>query len=234
MGKSTSAGDAAGQAAQAQTRLAESLVRETTPLRRGLIKDSDLFIQGQRDVTGLPEFAAFKGSAESGFNRAKENIIANTPEGGGLTAALAGLEGQRASSQAGFTGALASDEVNRALQLATFGAAQGSQGLGSAGFLQGQRASAEGQANAGKAQGTGQAAAAAAMVAKAAIQSSDRRLKKNIEHIGMYGPYNLYAFDYLDGVHGVGVMAQEMPDRFVSKGGDGYLMVDYGLLSHGG
>ena len=232
MGKDTSAGDAAGAAAQSQARLAQQLFGQTEPLRRELIDDAGVFVSGGRDVTSLPEFAAFKGSAESGFNRAKENIIANTPEGGGLTAALAGLEGQRAGDQASFTGALASDEVNRALQLATFGAAQGSQGLSSAGFLQGQRAQAEAGANAGKAQGTGTAVgAAASAIGKAAI-ASDRRLKKNIEHIGQYGPYNLYSFDYLDGTHSVGVMAQEIPDKYVTEV-NGYLMVDYGMLSHG-
>ncbi len=228
MGKPTEASDAAGQAAQAQTQLAQQLVGETAPLRRGLVGDATAFLQGDRDVTGLPEFGAFKTAAEGQFGRARDSIIATTPEGGPLIAALAGLEGDRAGNQALFTGGLASDEVNRALQLGTFGAAQGSQGLGTAGFIQSQRAQAEAQANAGKSQGTGQAVGTA--VGKAI--ASDRRLKKNITHIGMYGPYNLYSFDYLDGTHSVGVMAQEMPDRFVSEV-NGYLMVDYGLLGYG-
>jgi len=229
MGKEDEANQAAGQAAQAQTTLAQQLVSQTDPLRRGLIGDATDFLSGNRDVTGLPEFAAFKGAAEGQFGRARDAIIANTPEGGALTAALAGLEGQRAGNQAAFTGDLAGNEVNRALQLGTFGAAAGSQGLSSAGFIQAQRAGAESQANAGKSQGAGSAAGSAAA---AAILKSDRRLKKNIEHIGMYGPYNLYSFDYLDGTHSVGVMAQEMPAKFVSES-DGYLMVDYGMLCHG-
>jgi len=227
--KDDSADQAAGQAAQAQTRLAEQLVGETAPLRTNLISDARGFLEGSRDVTSLPEFAAFKGSAEDQFSRARDSIIANTPEGGGLTAALTQLEGQRAGNQAGFTGALASDEITRALQLATFGAAQGSQGLSSAGFLQGQRAQAEAQGNAGKSQGLGQAAGTAAAGAKIA---SDRRLKTNIHNIGSYGPYNLYSFDYLDGTHSVGVMAQEIPDKYVTAV-DGYLMVDYGMLCRG-
>lgn len=157
MGKETEANDAAGQAAGAQTRLAQQLIGETTPLRQNLISDAGQFVSGDRDVTGLPEFAAFKSGAEDQFGRARDAIIANTPEGGGLTAALAGLEGQRAGNQAAFTGGLAGNEIQRALQLATFGAAQGSQGLGSAGFLQGQRAQAESQSNAGKAGGLGTA-----------------------------------------------------------------------------
>jgi len=231
--KSDDANQAAGQAAFAQSALARELVGESRPTRQALFSDANAFLQGDRDVTGLPEFGAFKDAAEGQFNVARDNIIANTPEGGGLTAALAGLEGQRASNQTQFTGALASDEVNRALQLGTFGTATGSQAGSSAAFAQAQRASAEAQANAGKAGGTGTAAgAAAAAIIKAAASSSDRRLKKNIRHIGYYGPHNLYAFDYLDGTHSVGVMAQEMPDKYVTEV-DGYLMVDYGMLING-
>ncbi len=229
MGKPDEANQAAGQAAEAQTQLAQQLVSQTDPLRRNLISDAEAFLSGGRDVSGLPEFAAGKDVLESQFGRARENVIANTQKGGGLTAALAGLEGSRASGLTALTADIAGDEVNRALQLGTFGAAQGSQGLGSAGFLQSQRAAAESQSNAGKASGLGSAAGSAAA---AAIIKSDRRLKKNINHIGMYGPYNLYSFDYLDGTHSVGVMAQEMPERFVTEV-NGYLMVDYGMLSHG-
>ena len=157
MGKPDEANQAAGQAAQAQTELAQRLVGQTDPLRRELIGDANEFLRGDRDVSGLPEFAAFKESAEGQYGRARDRIIATTPEGGALTAALAGLEGDRASNQTQFTGALAGDEVNRALQLGTFGAATGSRGLSSAGFIQAQRAAAESAQNAGKSQGLGQA-----------------------------------------------------------------------------
>lgn len=158
MGKETEANQAAGQAAQAQTQLAQQLVSQTDPLRQELVGDAEAFLSGGRDVSGLPEFGAFKSSAEGQFGRARDAIIANTQEGGGLTAALAQLEGQRAGTQAVFEGGLAGDEINRALQLGTFGAAQGSQGLSSAGFIQAQRAAAESQSNAGKAGGLGSAA----------------------------------------------------------------------------
>ncbi len=157
MGKDDSANQAAGQAAQAQTALAQELIGETRPLRKGLISDAFGFLEGGRDVTGLPEFAAAKSANEGQFNVARDNIIGNTPEGGALTAALGNLEGARASNQVAFTGDIAGNEIQRALQLATFGAATGSQGLGTAGFVQGQRAGAEGAANAGKSQGLGQA-----------------------------------------------------------------------------
>jgi len=168
MGKENSANQAAGQAAAAQTQLAQKLVGQTDPLRKELIGDAEGFLTGGRDVTALPEFAAFKGSAESQFGRAKDNIIANTPEGGGLIAALTQLEGDRASNQANFTGALAGGEIDRALQLGTFGAAAGSSGLGSAAAIQSNRAAAESAQNAGKAGGAGSAAGAvtAALIGK--------------------------------------------------------------------
>jgi len=162
MGKKSSADDAAGQAAQAQAKLANQLVSETAPIRRNLIGDANQFLQGGHDVTQLPEFAAFKGSSEAQFGRARDNIIANTPEGGGLSSALGNLELGRAGNQANFTGALAGDEVNRALQLATFGTAQGSAGLAGASATAAGRAQAEAAQNAGKASGAGQAAGSAA------------------------------------------------------------------------
>jgi hypothetical protein len=141
----------------AQSKLANQLVREVTPLRGNLVGDAAGFVSGGRDVTNLPEFGAFKAQEEGQFGRARDNIIANTPEGGALSAALAGLEQGRAQNLTNFTGALAGGEVDRALQLATFGTAQGSQGLSSAGFLQGQRAQSQAQQNAAKSEGLGQA-----------------------------------------------------------------------------
>ncbi len=150
MGKSSGADRSAEAAARAQSDLAQQLLNETSPLRKRLIGDASVFLRGDRDVTGLPEFAALKGANEAQFGVARENIIANTAEGGALTAALAGLEADRATNQTNFTGALASDEVNRALGLATFGTASGQQSLASAGSLQGLRAGIESQDNAVK------------------------------------------------------------------------------------
>ena len=246
MGKDDSASRAADQATLAQTRMAHKLFTETDPIRNLAIEDAVQFLAGNRSVTELPEFQAAKGASEAQFSRARDNIISSTPAGGGLTAALAGLEGTRASNQVAFTGDIAGNEIDRALQLGTFGAAQGLGGQGNAGFLQGQLAQTEAMQNSGKSSGAGSAAAAVAATmimknpgagdtaSKLAMTGgpSDRRLKKNIRHIGLYGPHNLYAFDYLDGTHSVGVMAQEMPDKYVSKV-NGYLMVDYGMLSHG-
>lgn len=222
MGKSNDAGEAAGQAAQAQSRLAQQLINETGPVRKDLIGDASQFLQGGRDVTALPEFAAMKSITEQQFGGARDSVIGSTPEGGGLTSALAGLEADRANSLAQGTGAIAGNEVDRAIQLATFGAAQGSGGLGSAAITQAQRAAAESQSNAGKGE-------AAGTIAAASIAKSDRRLKSDVRHVGSLGPYKLYSYT-IGGRFDLGVMADEVPKQFTIEGADGYMSVDYGSL----
>ena len=65
-------------------------------------------------------------------------------------------------------------------------------------------------------------------------QSSDIRLKENIELVGSSpSGINIYEFDYKDKSYGEGrykgVMAQEIP-KASFRGSDGYLMVDYSGL----
>jgi hypothetical protein len=65
--------------------------------------------------------------------------------------------------------------------------------------------------------------------------SSDIRLKKNIEKIGVSNSgINVYSFEYKDGKYGLGkwqgVMSNEITANAVSKDKDGYDMVDYSLL----
>ena len=59
---------------------------------------------------------------------------------------------------------------------------------------------------------------------------SDRRLKTNIKLVGDVGGYNWYDFDYIWGQPGVGVMSDEIPQKFVHKHVSGYDIVDYGKL----
>ena len=235
MGKSSQADRAAGQAQLEQSELARQLFRQSDPTRRELFRQSEDFLSGDFDVSASPVFGAGKQTIEDQFGRAREGVIAGTPEGGQLTAALAELEGDRAGSLTQFTGQLAESEKNLAAQLATGGTAGGGAILGSAGQLAQSRAAAEAAENAGKSSGSGQAAGAiaASVISKAASSSSDRRLKRNIRKIGIYGSYNLYAYNYLDGPSGVGVMADEIPERFTITGDDGYLLVDYGVLAGG-
>ena len=60
-----------------------------------------------------PQFGAFKDAIETQFGAARQGIIADTPEGGGLFGALGNLGGARASELTRGFGSLASDEAAR-------------------------------------------------------------------------------------------------------------------------
>lgn len=70
-------------------------------------------------VTNGPQFASLKDMIEKQYSRARESIIASTPQGGPLSSALARLEGQRASATAQGIGDLTERETSRAFALAT-------------------------------------------------------------------------------------------------------------------
>jgi len=102
------------------------------------------------------------------------------------------------------------------------GAAQAPQLLQAAG-MQGQQAAANASAsNAAFGNMMGGASTLGMML-------SDRRLKRNIRQIGTKRGYPIYAFDYLWGVAGIGVMADEVPAEYTVQQGD-YKMVNYGEL----
>ena len=82
---------------QTQQRIAEELFSQTDPLRRGVIDRSESFVSNPNDVFNLPGYAAVKDTTESQYGRARDSVIANTPEGGALTSALGDLERNRAS-----------------------------------------------------------------------------------------------------------------------------------------
>jgi hypothetical protein len=164
--KSSGNSKAADRATDAQMRLSEKLVRQSDPLRQQLFANSADFLRGDFDVSSLPQYGAGKEAIEQQFGRAQDQLIAGTPEGGGLTDALGNLGGVRAGSLVNLQGALGEAETNRALQLGTFGAAQGSSGFSSAGNIQAQLAQAEAQQNAGKASGLGSAGGSLAAAQK--------------------------------------------------------------------
>lgn len=65
--------------------------------------------------------------------------------------------------------------------------------------------------------------------------ASDRRLKKNINKIGVSPKgLNIYSFEYIDNKYGIGVwqgvMSDEVPFETVIKDNDGYDKVNYSLL----
>jgi hypothetical protein len=71
----------------------------------------------------------------------------------------------------------------------------------------------------------------AATVAGIAMMMSDRRLKRNIRQIGKTGAgFNIYAWDYVWGAPGVGVMADEVPAEWVHRMPSGFDAVDYSMV----
>ena len=104
--------------------------------------------------------------------------------------------------------------------------------------LSGQQAQA--QANMSAAQqassnAIGGAISAVGSIAGGAISASDRRLKKNINKIGVSrGGLNIYSFEYIDKDYGdgvwQGVMSDEIPENAIIKHPDGFDRVNYSML----
>jgi hypothetical protein len=104
--------------------------------------------------------------------------------------------------------------------------------------LSGQQAQAQvNQAGAQAAQAGAISAGVGAIgnIAGAAIGASDKKLKKNINKIGVSpSGINIYSFEYIDNKFGngvwQGVLSNEVPSVAVVKHKDGYDMVNYSLI----
>lgn len=68
-----------------------------------------------------------------------------------------------------------------------------------------------------------------AKIAGSAAMMSDRRLKTDIELVGVYKGHKLYTFRFVWGEDSGGVMADEVPQEYVSRV-NGFSRVDYGRL----
>jgi hypothetical protein len=149
-------GGGSNAAIDAQAQMAQQLFKQTDPIRKSLFSRSEDFLSGGADVTATPAYGALKLSSDQNFNQAKDNIIARTASGGGLTDALTDLEGARAGAMTQGAGALYGDELSRAIALGTGVTSQSLNSLGQAGYAQSQMAAAAAQQNAGKAGALGQ------------------------------------------------------------------------------
>lgn len=143
------------QASKTQARLAELMFNQTQPIRTALYDRSGEFLSGGADVMDTPAYLAFKSSSDRNFNKAKDNVVSRVAPGGALVSALAGLEGDRASTLTEGAGQLYDAELNRALQLGTGASGQSLGSLGQAGANQAQVAMAQGTAKGGMAEGLG-------------------------------------------------------------------------------
>jgi hypothetical protein len=153
-------------ALEAQTRIAEQLFAESTPIRQQLNTQALGFLGGDRDVTGTAGFASLKEMIEAQFGRARESVIGSTPTGGGLTSALTNLEGQRAGSLVQGTAALTEQEMQRAFGLGTGLVPTSVGGLGQAGQTQAFAQAEAAQASASKKGSAGESGGALAAASK--------------------------------------------------------------------
>lgn len=120
--------------------LAQKLWDETAQARAGILGQGQAVLSGQVSPDALPgykqTFALAKQGIENQYGQARENILANTARGGGQTAAIAGLEAQRAQQAGSLPAQISQQLINDILGKiygAAFGAPQTSiAGMGAA------------------------------------------------------------------------------------------------------
>lgn len=140
-------GGGASDATDAQQRIALQLLGESDPLRQALIQRSGQAIMGGSGNS--PQFAAYKAALEPQYASARDQIIADSPTGGGLTAALANLDTSRAHDLTAAQGSINESELARAMTLATGQTGQAMTSLGNAGQVQAAAAQANAEREAG-------------------------------------------------------------------------------------
>src|SRR5690606_1501115 len=136
-------------AADAQAMIAQQLFEETSPVRTSLIDASTDFLEGGGPGLSSPIFGALRSNIEDQFGVARDQIIADTPQGGALIAALAELDANRANALTQARGQATESELARAMTLATGSTGQAVSGLGQAGAIQAQIAQANADRQAG-------------------------------------------------------------------------------------
>jgi len=139
--------------------ISRALFEETQPLRTGVIERSADFLADPTQVTNTPQFGAMKSINDMLFGRAREGVLANTPQGGALFDNLNNLELAKARDLSQAAGSLAENEVNRAVSIGTGQPlAQSLGGLRSSAALQQQQNQFNAQQSASTKQGLGQVA----------------------------------------------------------------------------
>jgi hypothetical protein len=121
-------------------KIAKGMYNQTAGMRKTLIGQGNDFLTGDLDVTQMPQFsptyALGRQGLESQYGQAKSNLMGNMPQGGALQAALANLEGSRASAvgslPASISGNLTQDLFNKTYGTAFGAPGQAMQGLGMA------------------------------------------------------------------------------------------------------
>lgn len=148
MGDLFGGGQKTPKATKLQAQLAEQLFQQSAPIRSALFGRSMDFLSGGNGMDN-PAYRALQLDVGQNFNQAKDNLISRFAPGGAMIEAMAGLEGDRASTLARGAAGIYDSELSRAMNLGTgvTGLALGS--LGQAGNVQAQIANANAQEKAG-------------------------------------------------------------------------------------
>lgn len=94
--------------------MASELFSQTAPMRESLIGDMTSAAAGTYNPSKSPLFSPRFADVNKQYARARENIMSSTPRGGGLTAALTNLEGNRAGSVAEVNSGIINDMLSKA------------------------------------------------------------------------------------------------------------------------
>lgn len=103
----------------------KKLLKQTDPLRKELISQSNTFLQGGMDVGLTPEFNAIRSMADSQGKLARENILSSLPGGGVLLDKLADVDIEKARTLTSASSDIYNNQLNRAMSLATGSPFQG-------------------------------------------------------------------------------------------------------------
>lgn len=156
----------ANRAQDAQAQVARMMYDVSRPVVAGLGTTFENFLSAEGDMRKDPifqnQYGAMRNDIEDQYGVAKQNIIANTPGGGGLAANLAGLENQRARSlglgAAGLANDLYNQQMSRAFAFGTGTAPVALGGFGNLASTAGGLQAAQAQQAGSTAQGLGYAA----------------------------------------------------------------------------
>jgi len=108
--------------------IAQDTYTQTDPLRQSLLQQMSSMLSGGFDpaksATYAPMYASARTGTEAQYNVAKENVLGNTPRGGGQIDALANIEAARAGD-VGSLPAMLSSQIMQDMMQKTYGTAFG-------------------------------------------------------------------------------------------------------------
>ncbi len=135
-------GDYPNASEQALADISKSYYNWAKPLRKGFMTDWKSIMAGGTPKFADTMFSGLRRPIEDQYDIGKKNILANTPEGGGLVEALAQLEGDRSTGEANILNQIWMDSMNKMYGTMSGAPQIAISGLGQAAGVAGQRQSA--------------------------------------------------------------------------------------------